>query len=419
MNQHFPFLFFFFFFPFASSKYCQSLFAVFDGHAGDYTARFLESHFVIKFNELLTTNLPNETNGSPDEKIIESTLRDTCLTLNEQLARDPRMARQVSPTKTSKMTKTSTKESTTTTKKSTASEEENEKEEEKGPVDDPASFVPKQDTAKDTEKEQFNAKKSIQYEDTSEPMDGSGACGVIVVVTVTHLIIVHVGDCRCVLVRGDADNDDLLSNVELLTSDHTCSNREDEKNRILNAGGFVHPVSGRIGVTKNFDKKSIEPSRSWGDFLFRNSGVICLPETRIIEREPDGMELLILGCDGIFEGKEMTSKNIVNILINNAKCIEKIRDAPKKLAAHLAALEEAALEEKKSNSVNDGVTLSSLPSTPKSNVSHVTLIPTEDEICLELRNGCEAVMLKGLDNGCMDNQTMCVALLRSSTLRPV
>ena len=59
------------------------------------------------------------------------------------------------------------------------------------------------------------------------------------------------------------------------------------------------------------------------------------------------------------------------------------------------------------------------PGTPKSRVSRVTVRPTEEELCRELNVACENVMLQSLERQCSDNQTICLALLRTAGLKHV
>ena len=66
-------------------------------------------------------------------------------------------------------------------------------------------------TLDDAEKVELNlpsyAKKSFEGDKKAEhPMDGSGACGVVVVVSSTHIVVAHVGDCRCVVQHRSSDS---------------------------------------------------------------------------------------------------------------------------------------------------------------------------------------------------------------------
>jgi len=104
------------------------------------------------------------------------------------------------------------------------------------------------------------------------------------------LYIANAGDSRCVLcTAGKA--------VELST-DHK-PDLEDEKSRILKAGGFIS--EGRINANLNL-------SRAIGDLEYkRNSGlkveeqlIIAVPEVKKKTLGKDD-EFILMGCDGIWE----------------------------------------------------------------------------------------------------------------------
>ena len=385
----------------------QSLFAVFDGHGGDYTARFLESRFADMFGSLLRTKQAAQfaqrhftgegDTLSIDAKSIESCLRDTCLKLNEELAQDPRM-----------MSRSSAKKTTPT---KTAEGNDNTKEER---TIKNATGSSRGDGDGDDELYTQTKAEGGASSASSQPMDGSGACGVIVVATTTHLVVCHVGDCRAVLLRGGVGN----SSAELLTSDHTCA-REDEKSRVEESGGHVHPKTLRIGLTTKFNDTR-EPSRSWGDFMFCNAGVVCLPEMKVMEREPEGMELLVLGCDGIFEGRGMDASEVVRVLVEEADCVRRAQSqniSSTTTTTTTTITTEGSKETKGTATTTVDSESPAAPSTPQSGMSHAAL--TEEVVCRQLQAACEAVMLRGLDQGCRDNQTLCVALLRPSVFKSV
>ena len=422
-----------------SFLHLQSLFAVFDGHGGDYTSRFLERHFASCFESILSNNSTSSKKSENDVKIIESSLRDVCLAMNERLAQDPKMRTMV----VQKRQEEKTKEERLPTEKDVEDDVEN------------VNNIVKKDGQNDSkeEGEEDNTyshtigKNSLSggVQKTDHPMDGSGACGVVVVVTSTHLVVAHVGDCRCLVQRrgapgvgnesgGDA-NGSLADNavtecgiVKTLTNDHTCRNRVDEKTRVEKAGGFVDPLTGRIYLTKK-RIHSREPSRAWGDFMFMHHGIICLPEITVVDREPNSTELLVLGCDGIFEGQDRNANTIASCLLNASSSNGTGAIARMQLLAQQDK-QEAKDSSNGPDDGNGGLTVVSMtqsppPSTgtpvgtPTTRITNVTVRPTTDEICRDLRAECERVMLQGLERGCMDNQTMCVALLCPAALKHV
>jgi len=88
----------------------------------------------------------------------------------------------------------------------------------------------------------------------------------------------NVGDSRCVLSNGWA------------TEDHRPS-RLDEAERVRLAGGCIvnNRVLGLLSVTRAFGDKLLKPS------------VICTPEIRKIQLNPNDHQFCILACDGLWD----------------------------------------------------------------------------------------------------------------------
>eukprot|EP00736_Rhodelphis_marinus_P005316 Rmarinus@m.29564 len=143
----------------------------------------------------------------------------------------------------------------------------------------------------------------------------SGTTAALVVLHRAELYTANIGDCRCVLgrrkahltleeARGQAGGYEVME----LTIDQT-PDRPDEKARILELGGQIHPVQfmkegNFIGPPRIWKGNTALPglpmSRSLGDQLAKEIGVISDPEiqhTKLDDRD----DILILATDGVWE----------------------------------------------------------------------------------------------------------------------
>ena len=167
---------------------------------------------------------------------------------------------------------------------------------------------------------------------TAPAWDKSGCTGLIVLVTSQQVFTCNVGDCRSVLSSterterterttgsGNSVDNNMVIDLSrdfaapavragaLQTSDvvlHERCSREME--RIQRAGGVVQPPDSRSDArVRGSGGTTFEPTRCFGDFHEKNdisstSGVLtCVPEISIVSRKCD--EILILGCDGVWE----------------------------------------------------------------------------------------------------------------------
>ncbi|CAN0896293.1 Probable protein phosphatase 2C 14 [Linum grandiflorum] len=113
----------------------------------------------------------------------------------------------------------------------------------------------------------------------------SGACCVTALIKGDEVVVSNVGDCRAVLCRGGV--------AEALTTDHRAE-REDERERIENQGGYVEIHRGTWRV-----HGILSVSRSIGDAHLK-AWVSAEPDTKILQLKPD-MEFLVLASDGLWE----------------------------------------------------------------------------------------------------------------------
>jgi len=112
----------------------------------------------------------------------------------------------------------------------------------------------------------------------------SGSTVVIVLIIGARIFCANTGDSRAVLSKKG-----LAYNLSL---DHKATNTAEEK-RIVAAGGEV-----KCGRTMG----KIAISRAMGDFQFKSKPVIiCDPEIRIWDINPNEDEFVLMGSDGLFD----------------------------------------------------------------------------------------------------------------------
>ncbi|KAK0573192.1 hypothetical protein LWI29_004166 [Acer saccharum] len=132
----------------------------------------------------------------------------------------------------------------------------------------------------------------------------SGACCVTALIEGQEVVVSNVGDCRAVLCRGGV--------AEALTTDHRAE-REDERKRIENQGGYVEVHRGGWRV-----HGILSVSRSIGDAHLKN-WVVAEPDTRIVHVTSD-MEFLVLASDGLWEkvGNQEAVDTVKKLLVGKA-----------------------------------------------------------------------------------------------------
>ena len=123
------------------------------------------------------------------------------------------------------------------------------------------------------------------FNETSKDMAFfSGSTISLVVILGSRIYCANVGDSRAVLSKkGIAYN---------LSKDHKATNPQEEK-RIIAAGGEVKcgRVMGKIAI-----------SRAMGDFKYKeNPLIICDPEIRVWDINPNEDEFIVMGSDGLFD----------------------------------------------------------------------------------------------------------------------
>jgi serine/threonine protein phosphatase PrpC len=132
----------------------------------------------------------------------------------------------------------------------------------------------------------------------------SGSTSVLLFLVDETLICSNIGDSQCYLFN--CSNEDLWT-FESLAKIHKPSN-EEEKKRIIESGGEVHPYFDEDGIydgpdrvyAKNQNYPGLSLSRSIGDLDGKDIGVISDPDI-IVKKIDDNSKFIVLGSDGLFD----------------------------------------------------------------------------------------------------------------------
>lgn len=123
----------------------------------------------------------------------------------------------------------------------------------------------------------------------------AGSCAAVALVTATHVVTAHAGDCRVVLWRDGV--------AVPLTSDHRAS-APHEKQRIEGEGGFVAygRVLGQLAVSRSFGDrafKHLDVSGGGGAEPRIAQLVTAFPDVTAVRWQPG--DYLVLACDGVWD----------------------------------------------------------------------------------------------------------------------
>ncbi|KQJ91438.1 probable protein phosphatase 2C 70 isoform X2 [Brachypodium distachyon] len=137
------------------------------------------------------------------------------------------------------------------------------------------------------------------HSDFSGPTCGSTAC--VAIIRNDQLIVANAGDSRCVISRkGQAHN---------LSRDHKPE-LDTEKERILNAGGFV--VAGRVNGSLNLARAIGDMELKGNENLPAEKQIVSAePEVNTVKLSEDD-EFIVLACDGIWDC--MSSQEVVDFV---------------------------------------------------------------------------------------------------------
>lgn len=250
----------------------HSLFAVFDGHGGGFTSKYLKANFVSVFCKrpelehyvVLTKSGPHSRSDGNGVHLLKEALSATFLEIDEQLM--TLHQEEVNSQKRNNAAETSGESSST--------------------ADSPSS----------------TSKKTA----VSSPMDRSGSTAVVVVLTPYHILCANAGDSRAVMRR--------YGRVLPLSFDHKPSNIVERK-RITDAGGFVKKkrIDGDLAVSRAFGDFCMKSNES---LLPSQQKVVVNPDCIVYPRDLAGDEFIILACDGVWDvaTNEKCSEFVQNLL---------------------------------------------------------------------------------------------------------
>jgi serine/threonine protein phosphatase PrpC len=149
-----------------------------------------------------------------------------------------------------------------------------------------------------------------KFESRSSDYELSGSCAVCILIIEFKMYCINLGDSRAVLGAKKMGKKIALE----MSIDHKPT-RDDETKRINERGG---EVSDKLGGTfrvfkKNDEAPGLAVSRSVGDLVAHECGVISEPE--IIEKEIEPEDLfVVIGSDGVWDA--MSSAEIVGFIID-------------------------------------------------------------------------------------------------------
>ncbi|KAL3802342.1 hypothetical protein HJC23_007167 [Cyclotella cryptica] len=262
------------------------LFAIFDGHGGNFTSHFCGENLVqtlVKRDEwtaylklpkaplFASTSSSAQTGKTRGDvsgiKLLKSALTSTFLTLDSEI-----MAAQ----RDKRLNQLDELESILSTDLDSIPEEHQQ------------LF---QTGSEDNTLIQTFAKPNPPSLPANVNLERSGSTGVVVLITPTHILCANAGDSRALLCRSGS--------ALPLSFDHKPNN-DWEAARIDRAGGFVKGgrVDGDLAV-----------SRSFGDFSYKSHAtcdatsqrVTVDPDIIVLPRDYDRDEYIVLACDGVWD----------------------------------------------------------------------------------------------------------------------
>jgi len=269
------------------------LFAVFDGHGGDFASKFCGEHFVptltAQRNWQAYLTLSSEGNQSRDTvkglRLLKSALTSTFLELDDKLIEAERKIRLGQLSKLESLVYS---------------------------LGGDIGHAIFQCGTQDHDKIMNFDRKISQTMPTAIPLERSGSTCVVVLVTPSHIICANAGDSRAILSKKDE--------VLPLSFDHKPSN-DVELTRIENDGGFVRDgrVDGDLALSRSFgdfgykfcnakkNSMSVPPTKGQKEYR-----VTVYPDILVYVREPSNDQFMVLACDGIWD--RLTNKDCSDLV---------------------------------------------------------------------------------------------------------
>jgi integrin-linked kinase-associated serine/threonine phosphatase 2C len=174
------------------------------------------------------------------------------------------------------------------------------------------SKIPKMQRKDQVEKYFKDMFKNIQkkFDNRSNDYELSGSCAICILIIEYKLYCINLGDSRAVLGSRKGGKKIALE----MSIDHKPT-RDDETKRINESGGEVSDkISGVMRVfKKNDEAPGLAVSRSVGDIVAHECGVISEPEIIEKEIEPDDL-FVVIGSDGVWDA--MNSTEVVGLILD-------------------------------------------------------------------------------------------------------
>jgi len=238
----------------------HSIFAVFDGHGGDFTSNYLRDNFLSVLSQRPELGKYAELPGAGTKskadvtgiQLLKQALVRTFVDLDKNLI--PLQQQRNRDIQSGKIS--------------------------------PPPLTPESDS-----EEEYDSEVEDELKMRLVPGERSGSTGIVVIVTPSHYVCANAGDSRAVLRRSGS--------IVPLSFDHKPSDVP-ERLRVVAAGGAVKGkrVDGDLAV-----------SRAFGDYTFKQQKelpvekqrVIVVPDLLVYPRNHEEDEFIVIACDGIWD----------------------------------------------------------------------------------------------------------------------
>eukprot|EP00566_Odontella_aurita_P012932 CAMPEP_0113561652 /NCGR_PEP_ID=MMETSP0015_2-20120614/20091_1 /TAXON_ID=2838 /ORGANISM="Odontella" /LENGTH=474 /DNA_ID=CAMNT_0000463463 /DNA_START=216 /DNA_END=1640 /DNA_ORIENTATION=+ /assembly_acc=CAM_ASM_000160 len=255
----------------------HALFAVFDGHGGDFTSLYACEHMLrvltARKEMVEYARMENDERGDvPGVELLKSAMEGAFIDLDEELRQ--RFRQNIADVLSAELERRQAHNEGRTPDNTAIRQLE--------PIPI-LSYSP--------EESGVEVPLMLETSTNTVKLDRSGSTAVAVLLTPTHIICANAGDSRAILVKS--------GRALPLSFDHKPTNHV-ERSRILRAGGEVRTrrVDGDLAV-----------SRGLGDFRFKDEAklkadkqkVSAKPDLIVNPRDSAADEFIVLACDGIWD----------------------------------------------------------------------------------------------------------------------